>query len=221
MTISAGCMRQWSFCFCFFVLPSLVWQPRAMMGAHVESPGGSVCECTVSAPYPSTRVADCHRLWSVFIWNYATPGLLDRNGLLKGTDFLHFYTIGTLAREGHPNQLYDLRAQEKLATERVPEAKGLVYAPFYGPQVALLFAPFAALPYGKALTAWLLINAFIYAGCCWLVWRSLSEFAEEPRDCVADCARLSCIFPFAGVGTDIGTRISLLYCDVSLSSPQK
>ncbi len=42
-------------------------------------------------------------LWSVFVWNYSTPGLLDRNGLLKGTDFLHFYTIGTLAREGHPD----------------------------------------------------------------------------------------------------------------------
>ena len=48
--------------FLLFVLPSLVWQPRAMMGAHVEPPGGSVCECTVSAPYPSTRVADCDRL---------------------------------------------------------------------------------------------------------------------------------------------------------------
>ena len=111
-------------------------------------------------------------LWSVFLWNYSTPGLLDRNGLLKGTDFLHFYTIGTLAREGHPNQLYDLQAQEKLATERVPEAKGLVYAPFYGPQVALLFAPFAALTYGKAVTLWLLVNAFIYLGCCWLVWKA-------------------------------------------------
>jgi hypothetical protein len=155
-----------------------------------------------------------------FRLNYATPGLLDRNGLLKGTDFLHFYTIGTLAHEGHPGQLYDLQAQEKLATERVPEAKGLVYAPFYGPQVALLFAPFAALTYGKAVTAWLLVNAFLYAACCWLV-AGLPEFAEAPRDCVAGCARLSCIFPFAGVGTDIGTRISLLYCDVSLSSPQK
>jgi hypothetical protein len=118
-------------------------------------------------------------LWSVFVWNYSTPGLLDRNGLLKGTDFLHFYTIGTLAREGHPNQLYDLQAQEKLATERVPEAKGLVYAPFYGPQVALLFAPFAALTYGKAVTAWLLVNAFIYAGCCWLVWRACPNLRKH------------------------------------------
>ena len=118
-------------------------------------------------------------LWSVFVWNYSTPGLLDRNGLLKGTDFLHFYTIGTLAREGHPNQLYGLQAQEKLATERVPEAKGLVYAPFYGPQVALLFAPFAALTYGKAVTAWLLVNAFIYAGCCWLVWRACPNLRKH------------------------------------------
>ena len=142
--------------------------------------------------------------------------------MLKGTDFLHFYTIGTLAREGHPDRLYDLRAQEKLATERVPEAKGLVYAPFYGPQVALLFAPFAALPYGKALAAWLLINALIYAGVL------LARVARAVRICSSTlgtvlliCARLPCIFPFAGLGTDIGTRLSLLYSDVSLSSPQK
>ena len=44
-------------------------------------------------------------LWSVFVWDYSTPGLIDRNGLLKGTDFLHFYTIGTLVREGHSAQL--------------------------------------------------------------------------------------------------------------------
>ena len=118
-------------------------------------------------------------LWPVFLWNYSTPGLLDRNGLLKGTDFLHFYTIGTLAREEHPNQLYDLHAQGKLATERVPEAKGLVYAPFYGPQIALLFAPFSALSYGKAVAAWLLVNAFIYLGCCWLVWRACPNLREN------------------------------------------
>ena len=110
-------------------------------------------------------------LWSVFLWDYSTPGLIDRNGLLKGTDFLHFYTIGTLAREGRSAQLYDIYAQVELDAERVPAARGLVYAPFYGPQVALLFSPLAALPYREALLAWLLINAGLYATCCWLVWR--------------------------------------------------
>jgi arabinofuranan 3-O-arabinosyltransferase len=110
-------------------------------------------------------------LWSVFAWDYSTLGLLDRNGLLKGTDFLHFYTIGTLAREHRFAELYDIRAQAKLAGERVPEAKGLIYLPLYGPQVALLFAPLAGLPYGTALAVWMLINAALYAICCGIVWR--------------------------------------------------
>lgn len=147
-------------------------------------------------------------LWSVFIWNYATPGLLDRNGLLKGTDFLHFYTIGTLAREGHPDRLYDLRAQEKLATERVPEAKGLVYAPFYGPQVALLFAPFAALPYGKALAAWLLINALIYAGCCWLVWRECPNLQQNPGTVVLIALAFSAFFHLLVWGQTSGLALA-------------
>ncbi len=53
-------------------------------------------------------------LWSVYIWNMSTPGLLDRAGNLKGTDFLHFYTLGSLAlahRGPHPyNDLYDMSA---------------------------------------------------------------------------------------------------------------
>src|ERR1700690_1748664 len=29
-------------------------------------------------------------LWTVYAVNMSTPGLLDRSGLVKGTDFLHF-----------------------------------------------------------------------------------------------------------------------------------
>ena len=34
-------------------------------------------------------------LWTVYAVDMSAPGLLDRNGLVKGTDFLHFYTLGT------------------------------------------------------------------------------------------------------------------------------
>jgi hypothetical protein len=123
-------------------------------------------------------------LWSVFAWDYSTPALIDRNGLLKGTDFLHFYTIGTLVREGHSAQLYDRYAQAEVAEEKVPAARGLVYPPFYGPQVALLFSPLATLPYGKALLAWLIINAVFYATCCWLVWRRCPALHNDPKTVV-------------------------------------
>jgi hypothetical protein len=37
-------------------------------------------------------------IWGIYLWTIATPTLRDRNGNLKGTDFLHLYTLGSLAR---------------------------------------------------------------------------------------------------------------------------
>src|SRR5207248_11064670 len=110
-------------------------------------------------------------LWTTYAVDVSTPGLRDRYGLIKGTDFLHFYTLGTLALRGRGDLLYDMRAQAEVAHERVPEAAGVFYLPLYGPQVSLFFAPFARLPYGWALTAWLSLNLVIYALCCYAVWK--------------------------------------------------
>jgi hypothetical protein len=111
-------------------------------------------------------------LWSVYAWNLATPGLRDRAGNLKGTDFLHFYTLGSLAIEHRGADLYDMNTQAALAAQRVPHAAGLRYLPLYPPQVSLLFARFAPLPYGWALTAWWILSAAIYGICCYAVWRA-------------------------------------------------
>ena len=110
-------------------------------------------------------------LWSVYFWNVATPGLRDRGGNLKGTDFLHFYTLGTLALEHRGSALYDMQAQSALAAQRVPEAVGIRYLPLYPPQVSILFAPLARFSYGWALGCWLLANAILYAACCYGIWR--------------------------------------------------
>jgi Glycosyltransferase family 87 len=111
-------------------------------------------------------------LWTVFAYDFSTPGLMDRNGLIKGTDFLHFYTLGTLALHGRGDLLYDMRAQSAVLAKAVPVAAGATYVPLYGPQVSLLFAPLAALPYSWALALWLVLNGLIYAACCYAVWRS-------------------------------------------------
>lgn len=110
-------------------------------------------------------------LWSLYIWTIATPGLRDRNGNLKGTDFLHFYTLGSLAIDRGGADLYDLKTQASLATQRVPEAAGIRYLPLYPPQVSLLFIPFAHLSYAQALAFWWLGSAAVYALCCYSVWR--------------------------------------------------
>jgi hypothetical protein len=111
-------------------------------------------------------------LWSVYTWNMATPGLLDRAGNLKGTDFLHFYTLGSLARAHRSADLYKMQAQSVLAAERVPAARGIRYLPLYPPQVSIFFAPFARLSYPCALILWLTLSALIYAVCVYALWRT-------------------------------------------------
>jgi hypothetical protein len=79
------------------------------------------------------------------------PGLLDRNGLVKGTDFLHFYTLGSVALRSRGDLLYNMRAQAELARVLVAGAPDSVYVPLYGPQVSMFFAPFAGLSYSCAV----------------------------------------------------------------------
>lgn len=109
-------------------------------------------------------------LWGIYVWVLATPGLRDRNHLIKGTDFIHFYTLGSLALEHRGEALYDMRAQTELLSRRVPEAAGTRYLPLYGPQVSLVFAPLATLPYAYALASWWFISADLYFLCVFLVW---------------------------------------------------
>jgi alpha-1,2-mannosyltransferase len=119
-------------------------------------------------------------IWTVYAVTMSTPGLLDRNGLVKGTDFLHFYTLGSLASQGRGDLLYDMRAQAELTRTLVPQAPNSLYVPLYGPQVSLLFAPFAQLSYGWALVTWLKVNVLIYAFCCYVVWRTCPRLQSYP-----------------------------------------
>jgi alpha-1,2-mannosyltransferase len=117
-------------------------------------------------------------VWTFYAWNMATPGLRDRNGNLKGTDFLHFYTLGSLADKHRGVDLYDISAQTKLAVQRVPEAAGIRYLPLYPPQVSLVFAPLAHLSYGWALFCWWVCSAILYGICCYGVWRACPGLRE-------------------------------------------
>jgi hypothetical protein len=111
-------------------------------------------------------------LWSVYLWNMYTPGLIDRAGNLKGTDFLHFYTVGSLALAHRGADLYNIKAQAQLAAQRVPAAAGIRYLPLYPPQVSIFFASFARLTYPDALIFWLTLSLVIYCMCCYAVWRA-------------------------------------------------
>jgi hypothetical protein len=119
-------------------------------------------------------------LWSVYAADLATPGKFDRFGLLKGTDFVQFYILGNLAPGNRPDLLYDMQAQTDLLKQLLPRAKDIFYAPVYGPQVSLFFAPFAHFSYSKALALWLLLNVAIYGISCWLIWRTCPRAAKYP-----------------------------------------
>jgi len=107
------------------------------------------------------------------------PGVMGRNRLLKGTDFLHFYTLGSLAVEHRGAELYDMAAQSELGEHQVPQAPRTAFVALYGPQVSLLFAPLAALPYGVALTLWLGANAVVYAWCCYAIWKRCPNLQSD------------------------------------------
>ncbi len=118
-------------------------------------------------------------LWSVYVWNMATPGLLDRAGNLKGTDFLHLYTLGSLALNHRGSDLYNLEAQSQLAARRIPTAAGIRYLPLYPPQVSFFFAPFARLSYSCALILWLTLSSLIYGVCCYALWRACPALRKQ------------------------------------------
>ena len=118
-------------------------------------------------------------LWAVYVWNMSLPGPRDRAGNLKGTDFLHFYTLGSLALAHDGADLYSLRAQSAIAAARVPSAAGIFYLPLYPPQVSILFAPLARLCYATALSIWIAFSALIYALCCYVVWSACPNLRRE------------------------------------------
>jgi Glycosyltransferase family 87 len=118
-------------------------------------------------------------LWSVYLWNISSPGLRDRAGNLKGTDFLHFYTLGSLALAHSGADLYNLRAQSELAKTRLATAAGLDYLPLYPPQVSIFFAPLATLTFVRALVMWLGLTALIYFLCGYALWRACPNLRNQ------------------------------------------
>jgi len=90
---------------------------------------------------------------------------------LKWTDFVHFYTLGHIARDGPVSDLFDPQNQHQRQVTLVPASAPEHYLPVYPPQVALVFAPLSSLPYHIAAVVWALANLLVYAGAVWLAWR--------------------------------------------------
>lgn len=136
----------------------------------------------------------CACLAIILAVNFGRPGLVDWSGQLKGPDFLQFYVAGSIALSGDSAALYDPNAFAKLGLKLVPESSGVYYLPIYGPQMSLLFAPFALLPYGWALLIWILITTAIYGVCCWAVWKLCRHLRNEGPSIVLIAAGFPAVF---------------------------
>jgi alpha-1,2-mannosyltransferase len=95
----------------------------------------------------------------------------DPFGHVKWADFVHFYTLGHIAQDGPPSELYDVEAQYRRQLAILPASAGHHYLPVYPPQTALIFAPLARLPYLTAGFVWALVSIAAFAIAVWLAWR--------------------------------------------------
>lgn len=110
-------------------------------------------------------------LWITAGWALSTPSLFDRNGVLKGVDFLQFYTAARIVSQGEAARLYDWEFFARRLQSVVPGTGDLLFLSVYPPQLALALAPLGRLPYGWALAAWSAATVLLYALCVGLVAR--------------------------------------------------
>ena len=118
-------------------------------------------------------------LLAVGLWTVAA-GLLtlgtayrDPFDQLKWSDFVQFYEMGDIARNGPASVLYDPEAWYRRQVALVPESAAERYLPVYPPQIALILAPFSRLSYHVAALFWALVTITVYAAAVWLAWRGV------------------------------------------------
>ena len=118
--------------------------------------------------------------WFIYAHTMMTPGLIDRAGRFKGSDYIQFYVMGSLVLDGRADSLYDPHAHLEQGRHRIdPSLKLYASHPNYGPQIALLFAPLALRPFGWSLTLFLMLTALCYAASVWLVWRECEGLRQQ------------------------------------------
>jgi hypothetical protein len=128
-------------------------------------------------------------LWGAYIYDQTNPGLRDRFGNLKGADFVLWYTLGDFGRHGDVADLY--RGPQFLEERQfalVPESAADYFICLYPPQITVIFAPLAGVPYLQAFAVWSALGALVYAACMVAVGRTcprLSPFVGTVALCAA------------------------------------
>jgi hypothetical protein len=118
----------------------------------------------------------------IYVHTMAVPGLLDRVGRFKGSDYIQFYVMGSLAVEGRLDALYDADAHLAEGRRRIhPDLQLYAAHPNYGPQLALAFAPLAIVPFALSLSMFLAVMTACYGVSVWLLWRECEALRPHGR----------------------------------------
>jgi Glycosyltransferase family 87 len=125
-------------------------------------------------------------------YDLSTPGLLDRTGRVKGSDYIRLYVTGMLAGERRWTEFFDGDAH--VATARATINRGLTMSglrPNYSPAVGLALAPLTHLPFLASLYVFSVCSVVAFAGAVWLVVRAAGHLQSE----VATVALCALAFP--------------------------
>jgi alpha-1,2-mannosyltransferase len=91
----------------------------------------------------------------------------------KGARLHPFLHLGAVAGARDDATLYDHERLHRAQVELVPVSSASIYPPIYPPQTALIFIPFAALPFGWAAALWGLVNCAVYGLVVHAAWRAV------------------------------------------------
>jgi len=140
----------------------------------------------------TTVMAIC--LWTIWSIDFAIEGPIDRLGKVKGTDFLQFYVIGSVAHEHRWNDLYDIRVQAASTQALAPTSHETLFLPIQSPQMALMFAPLVVHGYTVALGIWLAAIVLLYGACCFVMWRECHALRGHGYVAAASCLAFPGLF---------------------------
>ena len=124
-------------------------------------------------------------LAAVVLWGAAlvtlAAGRGDRSiaGPLKGADFVHFYTIGSVVRAHGAEALYDFARLHDAQVALVPESAPELYVPVYPPHTALVFAPFSLFSFRHATLLWNLVTIVVFAAIVRSAWRPVATCLRD------------------------------------------
>lgn len=111
--------------------------------------------------------------WIVHVHDSWGPGLGDRAGRFRAADYVQFYVSGSLVLNGRSDQLYDVSAHVQELHRRVgSQATVTPPMPNYGPQVAAVFVPLAALDFPLSLAVFTCLSICSYALAIAILFRT-------------------------------------------------